>query len=283
MGIGLKRIAMLWSFFVLGNIPHKALADILSKNSPTLNSKSSSFEQSLLPLANIKNSYRSSFKVLEEAEHNSEIFTQGFDYEAGIFYESSGLFGKSFITKYTNISPLKHKKVAANIFAEGLVKLDKELYLLSWKTQTLFIHDADTLSLKRTLPYKGEGWGITNDGQQFIMSDGSSKLFFRNTESFDIINTVQVHDANKIYRKLNELEYAQGYIWANVWLSPYILKIRPSDGFVEKKYNLNELVQENMSQPMHTVLNGIAYDEKNDAFWVTGKLWPKRYLLKFED
>jgi len=113
------------------------------------------------------------------------------------------------------------------------------------------------------------------------MSNGSSELSFRNKE-FQITKRIIVRDGHTTYTKINELEYANGYIWANVWQSNYILKIDLETGDVLSRYDLSELAKINSKRPKHTVLNGLAYDEKSDAFWVTGKFWPRRYLIRFE-
>lgn len=257
----------------------------------------------------------SSFSIIEERNHDPSIFTQGFDYEDGLFYESSGLFGKSFVRSYKHLSPpsddhssdnnkgkkltepasqsatatkdkaqpeqIKQTYLSKKIFAEGLVKVGDLLHLLTWQSGKLLSMDAKSLNIINIRNYRGEGWGITHDGNDFVMSDGSEKLYFRDFKTFQVKKQITVRDDKRTYTKLNELEYANGFIWANVWLSTYILKINPLNGNVIDRFDLSEIVTKNSARPMHTVLNGIAYDKKHDAFWVTGKYWPKKYLIKF--
>lgn len=224
------------------------------------------------------------YTIIKEAAH-ARAFTQGLLVNDGTLYESSGLYQRSFIRAYD----LEANRVRAKtqlpktIFAEGLTKFGDTLFLLSWKAGTLFKYNPVSLAPEGKLRYDGEGWGLTHDGQYLIMSNGSENLLWRKPSDFSIVKQKRVHYRQRPVKNLNELEYAQDFIWANVWLTSAIIKISPDTGEVVGIADLSKLSAENSTIPQRTVLNGIAYDSANDAFWVTGKHWPKRYLIRFHE
>lgn len=224
------------------------------------------------------------YSILEEKDHDSYIFTQGFVIEKGVIYESSGLYGKSFVRVYQEEDDkiLVQKRLPRDIFAEGMTLFDGLLYLLSWQAEELFILNPQTLKTIHTLNYQGEGWGLAHDGQSLIMSNGSQTLTFRDPTTFAITRSVTPKSLKHPLPRFNELEYALGAIWANSWLESLIYKIDPQTGAILATYDLSELTKINSTQRGRTVLNGIAYDGEREAFWVTGKHWPKRYLVKFK-
>ena len=226
-----------------------------------------------------------SYTILEQIAHDPNSFTQGFSLKDGIFYESSGLYKKSYLRKYADDNSTTHIKTPLDdrLFAEGLEIVGDKLYLLTWQAEQLLVFNKNTLKHEQTLAYEGEGWGLTHNGKHFYMSNGSEQISIRDTDDFSQKRHIQVHDAQRSYRNINELEYAKGFLWANVWQSNLILKIQPFSGFVVATYDLTPLTRDNSTQPRHSVLNGIAFDEARDAFWITGKLWPNRYLLQFND
>jgi glutamine cyclotransferase len=194
------------------------------------------------------------------------------------FYESSGLYGKSLLVSYpvaelqgstwAKISAPFTRKTALppQYFAEGLTLLNNKLYLLTWKEQTLLVYDKTNFTLQQQFSYQGEGWGLTTDGKQLIRSDGSDRLFFHRAEDFSIARELHVTDDGKPVNQLNELEYAQGFIWANVWYQDRILKIDPANGKVLGELNLQALKQSLALTNSEQVLNGI--------------LWPRLFLLR---
>ena len=228
------------------------------------------------------------YTIIAEHSHKSSLFTEGLFINNGLFYESSGRYGKSLLVTYPvtetekTSSIFRQKKILPEqYFAEGLTKLNDKIYQLTWKEATLFVYDAATLKLTNKLAYKGEGWGLTNDGKQLIRSDGSNTLFFHNTTNFAVEKTISVKLGQQPINNLNELEYAEGYLWANIWQDNRILKINPATGDVVGIVDLSSLRQSlHLSDP-ESVLNGIAYDAERKGFWVTGKLWPKMFLLTF--
>jgi len=223
------------------------------------------------------------YTIVEAKAHDPDTFTQGLVMDGDTMYESSGLYGRSFIRSYDEKSNdiRAQRRLSSRLFAEGLALRNKSLYLLTWRAGRLLVFDAKSLEPLRELTYQGEGWGLTHDNRHFIMSDGSDKLYFRNAKTFAVERQISVHNRWRKYRKINELEWAENAIWANVWQAPYILKISPKDGEVLAIINLSELVQNNSTRATDTVLNGIAYDRSRKAFWISGKFWPLRYLVKF--
>lgn len=223
------------------------------------------------------------FKILQAKEHAPKAFTQGWAIDNAHFYESSGLYGKSYVVRYNRDNLIAQKyTLPKHLFAEGLTLFNEELYLLSWQKGIALVFDPETLQLKRSHNYHGEGWGLTHNGIYLIMSNGSNQLHLRDAKTFKIKHTLTVQGGSYNWQRLNELEFAKGLIWANIWQTPFIAAIDPNTGTVMGTVNLDKLVKANTQQPKHQSLNGIAYDAKYDAFWVTGKHWPKRYLIKIQ-
>ena len=227
---------------------------------------------------------QSGYQILSTVPHNPDYFTQGLEIHGGVMFESSGLYGKSKVRKYQpeNDDTVAEIQIAERYFAEGLTLFNHELLLLTWRENTLFVLDPDTLEIKREQNYKGDGWGLAATETQLMMSDGSDKIYFRNPESFSIEREITVHYKKHTVPQLNELEYAKGYIWANIWRTPLIAKIQPANGAVVAFYDFTALVKQNTNGNNERVLNGIAYDTERDAFWITGKLWPNRYLVRLQ-
>ncbi|MFL0809775.1 MAG: glutaminyl-peptide cyclotransferase [Agarilytica sp.] len=225
-----------------------------------------------------------SYEVLTEQTQDPAIFTQGFTKVDDTFYYSSGLYGRSFLKKETPEQPERGKTfpLPKHIFAEGSTLLNGQLFLITWREGLALMLDRETLQPKKQMRYQGEGWGLTHNGKDLIMSNGSSDITFRNPDDFKPLRKISVHNAWRKYKNINELEYAEGAIWANVWQSALVLKISPKDGRVLAIVNLDTLVKKHSSSPQRNVLNGIAYDEQRKAFWVTGKNWPRRYLVRFK-
>ena len=228
------------------------------------------------------------YRILDIQPHNSNAFTQGLVADGETMYESSGGHGKSFLSRY----PLPGSEVNAEknthlnsalpkrLFAEGLTLFKNELYLLSWKRGFAGVYDPDSLSLLRSFKYRGEGWGLTHNKQQLIMSDGSATLQFRNPESFELERTLKVTYKGRELRYLNELEFYRGVIWANVWHQNSLVAIDPHSGKVLQTINLSALRKSNSGRNIENVLNGIAVDPKGRGLWITGKHWPRMYLIE---
>ena len=224
------------------------------------------------------------YRIIDEQPHTPASFIQGWQLsqDGNSFYESSGLYGKSFIIQYDrNNKPLQRKQLPSKVFAEGLAELNGKLYVLSWKSRTAYVFNSRNFSPITQHSYKGEGWGLTHNQHELIMSNGSNTLTFLEPSTFTPKRTISISDGSqKHWKKLNELEFAHGLIWANIWQEPTILAINPSNGSIQGIINLASLVRANTTTPHHETLNGIAYDPIRKGFWVTGKLWKKRYLIE---
>lgn len=222
------------------------------------------------------------YEIVRVYPHDRTAFTQGLLYLNGVLYESTGLNGQSSLRKVDlqTGQVLQKIDVPSQYFAEGLALFNNRLYQLTWQSRLGFIYDLETFQVRRTFNYRGEGWGLTHDGQQLIMSDGTNMLRFLDPETLDPKREVEVKDGDRPINFLNELEYVRGDVWANVWQTDKLVRIEPSTGRVNGWVNLSGLLTaEDRQQPVE-VLNGIAYDEAGDRLFVTGKLWPKLFEIK---
>ena len=198
--------------------------------------------------------------------------------------ETSGLYGKSFVQRYHPLTNqlLVQRKLPRHLFAEGAAIVDDRLYVLSWKQGVALRLDPHSLITQDRLFYKGEGWGLTQFHSQLVMSDGSHQLSFRSPEDFSLLKQVAVTRHNQALSHLNDLTFDGQYIWANVWYDSSIYGIDPLSGKVVAEMDLSALSQRHRSRDRENVLNGIAWDEGRQGFWVTGKRWKARYLIVIE-
>ena len=221
------------------------------------------------------------YQIVETFPHDENAFTQGLFYENGLFYESTGRYGDSSVRK---VDPptgevVKIFQLPDQLFGEGLTVVGDQIIQLTWRSKVGFVYDKDSLDLKKEFSYQTEGWGITYDGNRLIMSDGSSKLYFLDVKTFEEIGTIEVFDGDTPITRLNELEFIEGEIFANVWGTESIVRINPQTGKVTGWISLQGLLdRETLERPVD-VLNGIAYDEINNHLFVTGKLWPKVFHI----
>lgn len=224
------------------------------------------------------------YQLLESKSRPADHFTQGLYYDGERWLESSGLYGRSWLAEYTDpgADPVRRKWLEGNRFAEGLAVLGERLYLLTYRAGELQVYRRGDFSLKKVLNYKGEGWGLTSDGKQLIMSNGSGNLTFRDPDTFAITRTLNVTSGSERWTRLNELEYANGLIWANIWQDPRIIAIDPTSGEVKGILNLEKLRQDSLADrsDVDAVANGIAWDQPRNGLWVTGKYWPRLYLIR---
>ncbi|MFW6000859.1 MAG: glutaminyl-peptide cyclotransferase [Halanaerobium sp.] len=221
------------------------------------------------------------YRIINTYPHAKDSFTQGFEYYDGYLYESTGLYGRSSLRKIE----LKTGRVINKInldkkyFGEGITILNNKIYQLSWKSNTVFVYDLDFNQIKKYY-YNGEGWGLCNNGQYLIMSNGSEFIYFRDPDSFEVIKKIKVVFNNEEVKNINELEFIKGYIYANIWQKDIIIKINPNSGKVEAYLDLEHILDKSKYDYNIDVLNGIAYLEKNDSFLITGKFWPKIFEIK---
>ena len=223
-----------------------------------------------------------SFSVVATFPHDPKAFTQGLVFADGEFFESTGLQGESSLRRVevTSGKVLQEIKVPNQYFAEGLALVGDELLQLTWQDHTGFVYDRKTFKQKRSFPYKQEGWGIAYDGQsQLVMSDGSDRLFFLDPKTQALVRTVRVQDAGSPVPQLNELEWVEDEIWANVWTTDRIARISPTTGDVVAWINLDRLWPRARRTANADVLNGIAYDKRLRRIFVTGKKWPNLYQI----
>lgn len=220
-------------------------------------------------------------EVVKEYPHDRNSYTQGLFFHNGQMYESTGQYGSSSfrVVDMETGEPLKKLDFNRKYFAEGSVILGNNLYILTWQSKVAFIYDANTLEYKSTYSYPREGWGLTTDGEQLIASDGSSKLFFL-SEDFKLIKSLDVTMDGRPIKLLNELEYIDGKIWANVYTTDLIVIIDPDSGHVEATVDCTGLLPKELKEIRTDVLNGIAYNPDTDKLYLTGKYWKRLYEVK---
>ena len=225
-----------------------------------------------------------SYRVIARLPHRHTAFTQGLIVDGNTLIESSGGYGKSSLSKINlkNGKLLDEKMMFPHIFAEGVARIEDSLYQLSYRNGLLMIYDADTLQPQGQHQYSGEGWGLTYDGEHLIMSDGSDILKYMNREDFKEVHRISVTKNGRPLKYLNELEWVDGKIYANVWLRNKIVIIDPETGIVESYVDLKELLTEVRAKTKTGVLNGIAYNTKSKQLYVTGKNWPTLFEIKIK-
>jgi glutamine cyclotransferase len=223
-----------------------------------------------------------SYNIVNTYPHDPDAFTQGLVFEDGVLYEGTGLLGHSTLRRVELETGdiLQIRELADQFFGEGITIYGDKIIQLTWQSNIGFVYDKNSFELLQQFNYSTEGWGITHDGEHLIMSDGTSTLHFLDPQTFEEISQLAVFDDNGPVTKLNELEYVQGEIYANVWQTDRIARIDPGTGQVVGWVDLGGLLTaEDRSEPVD-VLNGIAYDAEADRLFVTGKLWPKLFEIE---
>lgn len=222
------------------------------------------------------------YEVVNTYPHSKEAFTQGLEYRDGKLFEGTGVEGESSL----RLVELETGKVLDKVdlpipyFGEGITLLNGKIFQLTWQNEVGFIYDAGTLSKIGQFNYKGEGWGLTNDGQSLILSDGTNQIRFLDPGSFKVTKTIAVLDGNKPIDSLNELEYINGEIYSNVWHRDLIAIIDPQTGRVKGWIDLKGLLAPGEVHDEEAVLNGIAFDAGRKRIFLTGKLWPKLFEIR---
>ena len=222
------------------------------------------------------------YRIVNRYPHDPNAFTQGLVFVDGFLFEGTGLRGRSSLRKVDLLSGniLRMSRLPDRFFGEGVTVYHNKVIQLTWRANLGFVYDKDTFQVVETFHYPTEGWGITHDGQRLIMSDGTSILYFLDTESYKEIGRIEVRDNKVPVYHLNELEYVKGLILANVWKTERIAQISPETGEVVGWIDLRGLLRPEERVQRVDVLNGIAYDQRNDRIFVTGKLWPKLYEIE---
>ncbi len=221
-------------------------------------------------------------EVVAEFPHDVEAFTQGLAIVDGQLYEGTGQYGRSELRKVDLETGrvLQRVPLDRRYFGEGIAIWGDRIIQLTWKAGLAIVYDKETLKPLGTFRYEGEGWGLTHDGEHLIISDGSSTLRFLDPKTFKVVRRLPVTNNRRRVTRLNELEYVNGDIWANVWMEDYLVRINPENGEVVSTVDLRGLMPRRPHE--QAVLNGIAYDDKSGRLFVTGKLWPTLFEIKLK-
>lgn len=222
------------------------------------------------------------YKIVNTYPHNTNSFTQGLIFDKGVLYESTGLNGRSAV-KIVDLKTgktLKAHELPDNYFGEGITIIENKIIQLTWRSKTGFVYDKKTLKLIKKFSYQTQGWGITYDGKYLIISDGSAVLYFMDPNTFKVVGTLEVYGDNGKVSKLNELEYINGEIYANIWGIEKIARINPKTGRVTAWIDLSGLLSDQDKKNRVDVLNGIAFNSDKGRLFVTGKLWPKMFEIE---
>lgn len=221
------------------------------------------------------------YEVVASYPHDPNAYTQGLQYIDETLYEGTGLYGQSSLRRVDLESGEVEQQINldSQYFGEGIYVLDDQIYQLTWQSNVAFLYDRDSFALLDNFEYPTEGWGLTYDGQDLLMSDGSSTIYRRDPETFAEVGRIIVLDGDNPVNMLNELEYIDGQIWANIWLTDEIVIIDPDNGKVVGRVDMTGLLPSEDAANAE-VLNGIAYDEENDRIFVTGKLWPTLFEIE---
>ena len=220
----------------------------------------------------------SGYQIVKVYPHDPKAFTQGLQYVDGVLYEGTGQVGQSSIRRVELATGkvLQRRDVPAPHFGEGITVWKNDLIELTWQTHVAFVYDRATFQPKKQFSYPGEGWGLTHDGTNLIMSDGSDQLRVLDPATFNERRRIKVTAAGAPLRNLNELEFVRNEILANVWQTDYVARIAPDTGAVVGYIDLRGLLSP-AERASTDVLNGIAYDPAGDRLFITGKLWPKLF------
>jgi len=215
------------------------------------------------------------YKIVNVYPHDPQAYTQGLVYKDGYLYEGTGLNGRSSLRKVRleTGEVLQRVDLPPELFGEGIALLGGKIFQLTWKAGTGFIYDAHDFHLLRKFSYPGEGWGLTTDGRLLYMSDGTPEIRVLNPETLKEIRRIKVHDAASPVNELNELEFINGELFANIWQTDRIARISPRTGKVVGWVDLSGILSPMYRRTPDAVLNGIAYDPQGKRLFVTGKLW----------
>ena len=221
------------------------------------------------------------YEIVHTYPHDPSAYTQGLFYLNGLLYEGTGLNGRSSIrkVKLETGEVLEKRDIPEQYFGEGIINWKDRIIEITWQSQTGFVYDLATFGLRSQFSYRGEGWGLTQDGKRIIMSDGTSELRFWDPETLQETGRVPVNDEGRPVPELNELEWIKGEVYANVYQTDRIARIDPASGRVVGWIDLTGILSPDDRRGTD-VLNGIAYDAKGDRLFVTGKLWPKLFEIR---
>jgi len=224
------------------------------------------------------------YSIVATFPHDTSSYTQGFLFYKGELYEGTGLYGTSKLRKVDLATgkPIREISLDKKYFGEGVAILNDTVYQLTWKEKTVLVYTLNDFKKIKEFPLNGEGWGLTTDGNNLIASDGSSTLYYYEPSTFKLVKTQDVTEGGSLSYNLNELEYIDGFIYANQYLEPYIFKIDPATGSIVAKADLTNLWDRVKARdPEAEVPNGIAFDSTTRKIYITGKRWPELYEVQF--
>ncbi len=225
------------------------------------------------------------YEIVNEYPHDANAFTQGLEFHNGFIYESTGQYNESSLRKVelTTGKVLQKISLEKDIFAEGMTIKDNKIYQLTWKAGEGYIYDVADFKFLNSFPYNRsiEGWGLSHNKTHLIKTDGTEKMWFLNADTQKEEHYIETYTNKVKIEKLNELEYIDGKIFANVWQKNYILIVNPTNGAIEGILDLNGLQAKAGQRGLENVLNGIAYDSENKRLFVTGKKWNKLFEIKW--
>lgn len=273
--------------FTTGQLPASATA-IFSKTGATAivvaaKLKSGRVEQQLFSTVIMSDMApkQYTYKVKADFPHDAKAYTQGLIVHEGEFYEGTGLYKQSSLRRVE----IKNGEVKQRIdlepqyFGEGITLLNNQIYQLTWQEKTCFVYDIKTFAVQNKFAYNTEGWGLTNDGKNLILSDGSHKIYFINPTNFAVEKTIEVFDNERAIGRINELEYIDGEIWANIYETDLVARINPKSGKLQGVIDFKGILPAKYSQGAE-VMNGIAKDPITQKLYVTGKLWPRIFEVE---
>ena len=228
---------------------------------------------------------RNGYRVIKTYPHDKDAFTQGLVFKDGSLYEGTGQETRSSLRKVQleTGQVLNQLDLDSRFFGEGIAIIDTRIYQLTWESKVGFVYDLSTFKLKNKIYYQTEGWGLTTMGDKLVMSDGSNVLYFMDPESFTVVSTLEVYDNKAKVMHLNELEYINGEIWANIWMTDLIARIDPSSGKVIAYIDLKGILNDSATDTKVNVLNGIAWDQAGKRIFVTGKNWPSLFEIRITE
>jgi glutaminyl-peptide cyclotransferase len=228
---------------------------------------------------------RYGYKIVHTYPHDNEAFTQGLVYDKGIMFEGTGQKTGSSLreVELQTGKVVRQHNLDASLFGEGIALYRDRIYQVTWENKVGFIYDRATFNVINKIYYSTQGWGLTTVNDKLVMSDGSNILAFYEPDMFTMVSRIEVYDNEKKVESLNELEYINGEIWANIWMSDLIARIDPVSGKILGYIDLKGILPEADKTPETDVLNGIAYDKEGNRIFVTGKNWPKLFEIRITE
>ena len=228
---------------------------------------------------------RNGYKVINSYPHDRESFIQGLVYDKGVLFEGTGQKTGSSLreVELQTGKVIRQHNLDASLFGEGIALYRNRIYQVTWENKVGFVYEKSTFKVINKIYYPTQGWGLTTIDDKIVMSDGTNVLYFFEPETFTVVSRIEVYDNEKKVDQLNELEYINGAIWANIWMTDLIARIDPISGKVLAYIDLNGILPESERKADTDVLNGVAYDQVGNRIFVTGKKWPKLYEIRLTE